>query len=105
MPQVSLSWSPSPQLAGVISLGGVPEVPLDFPRQWVEFVNPDDEDEIFRIDLTWLLSSWTCIFGPGCRGIDKTRADDGCCSRGPFSAERAEEKGGKNFARQLTDDE
>ena len=42
--------------------------PLDFPRQWVEFVNPDDEDEIFRIDLTWLLSSWTCIFGSGCKG-------------------------------------
>src|SRR4051794_5100580 len=105
MPQVSLSWSPSPQLAGVIRLGGVPEVPLDFPRQWVEFVNPDDEDEIFRIDLTWLLSSWTCIFGSGCKGIIKKRPDDGCCSRGAFYAEKADEKRVEKFARALTDDE
>ncbi|MDQ1699316.1 MAG: hypothetical protein QOG34_1179, partial [Frankiaceae bacterium] len=33
----------------------MPEVSLDFPRQWVEFVNPDDDEEIFRVDLTWLL--------------------------------------------------
>ena len=44
----------------------MPEVSLDFPRQWVEFVNPEDDEEIFRCDLTWLLSSWTCIFGSGC---------------------------------------
>src|SRR3954466_12140133 len=83
----------------------MPEVPLDFPRQWVEFVNPDDEDEIFRIDLTWLLSSWTCIFGSGCKGIVKGRADDGCCSHGAFYAEKADEKRVEKFARQLTDDE
>ena len=70
----------------------MPEVPLDFPRQWVEFVNPDDEEEIFRVDLTWLLSSWTCIFGSGCKGIVKKRADDGCCSHGAFYAEKADEK-------------
>src|SRR5205807_2565945 len=78
---------------------------LDFPRQWVEFVNPDDEDEIFRIDLTWLLSSWTCIFGSGCKGIVKNRADDGCCSHGAFYAEKADEKRVEKFARDLTDDE
>ena len=70
----------------------MPEVSLDFPRQWLEFVNPEDEEEIFRCDLTWLLSSWTCIFGSGCKGIVKKRADDGCCSHGAFYAEKSDEK-------------
>jgi hypothetical protein len=83
----------------------VPEVALDFPRQWVEFTNPEDEEEVFRCDLTWLLSSWTCIFGSGCRGIVKNRADDGCCSHGAFYSEKADEKRVEKFARQLTDDE
>jgi hypothetical protein len=34
----------------------VPEVPLDFPRQWVEFVDPADSDQLIRADLTWLTS-------------------------------------------------
>jgi hypothetical protein len=83
----------------------VPEVALDFPRQWVEFVNPDDDEEVFRCDLTWLLSSWTCIFGAGCHGIVKNRADDGCCSHGAYYSEKTDEKRVEKFARQLTEDE
>ena len=83
----------------------MPEVALDFPRQWVEFTNPDDEEEIFRCDLTWLLSSWTCIFGSGCKGIVTTRADDGCCSHGAFYSEKADEKRVEKFAKQLTNAE
>ena len=83
----------------------MPEVPLDFPRQWVEFVNPEDDEEIFRVDLTWLLSSWTCIFGSGCKGIVKNRPDDGCCSHGAYYAEKADEKRVEKFSRQLTEDE
>ena len=83
----------------------MPEVSLDFPRQWVEFVNPDDDEEIFRVDLTWLLSSWTCIFGSGCKGIVKNRADDGCCSHGAFYSEKADEKRVEKFAHALTEDE
>ena len=83
----------------------MPEVSLDFPRQWVEFTNPEDDEEIFRCDLTWLLSSWTCIFGSGCKGIVKNRADDGCCSHGAFYSEKSDEKRVEKFARQLTEDE
>ncbi len=32
----------------------MPEVDLGLPRTWVEFANPDDVDEVFRCDLTWL---------------------------------------------------
>ncbi len=40
----------------------MPEVLLDFPRQWVEFIDPADNGTIVRADLTWLTSRWTCIF-------------------------------------------
>ena len=58
------------------------EAPLDLPRVWVEFTDPDDAGQRFRCDLTWLTSNWTCIFGAGCRGIYADRPDDGCCTLG-----------------------
>ncbi len=45
------------------------EVALDFPREFVEFYDPDNDAHLIRADLTWLLSRWTCIFGQGCHGI------------------------------------
>lgn len=60
----------------------MPEIALGFPRQWVEFTNPDDPTERFRCDLTWLTSSWTCIFGAGCPGIYETSPEVGCCTLG-----------------------
>ncbi len=63
-----------------------PEVPpLDFPREWVEFTDPDNDEHVIAADLTWLLSRWTCVFGtPACQGIIDGRPDDGCCSHGAF---------------------
>ncbi|MGN6752164.1 MAG: hypothetical protein ACTHJJ_06375 [Intrasporangium sp.] len=58
------------------------EAPLDLPRVWVEFTDPADTGQRFRCDLTWLTSSWTCIFGAGCHGIYADRPDDGCCTLG-----------------------
>jgi hypothetical protein len=83
----------------------VPEIDLDFPRQWVEFVDPADADQIFRCDLTWLLSRWTCIFGSGCKGILADRPDDGCCSHGAHFSDKADEKRVKRFAKELTAEE
>lgn len=60
----------------------MPESELDIPRIWVEFTDPANEDQRFRCDLTWLTSSWTCIFGSGCKGIYADRPDDGCCTLG-----------------------
>ena len=37
---------------------------------------------MFRRDLTWLTSRWTCIFGSGCKGIYDTSPDTGCCTLG-----------------------
>jgi hypothetical protein len=75
------------------------ETPLDTPRSWVEFPDPDAEldaetgapEQVIRADLTWLTSSWTCIFGRGCAGIYADRPDDGCCTLGAHFSDEDDE--------------
>ena len=78
------------------------ETPLDFPREWLEFTDPDDADTLIRVDVTWLLSRWTCIFGAGCCGIDTEQPDDGCCIHGAFFTDTDDEKRVRRAARRLT---
>ena len=80
----------------------MPEVDLVFPRAYVEFVNPSDESEVMRCDLTWLTSSYTCIFGQGCAGIYETSPDTGCCTLGAHFADDEDEARVKGFVDQLT---
>ena len=82
----------------------MPEVSLDFPRSWVEFLDPADHDQQYRCDLTWLTSRWTCIYGDGCHGIDATKPDDGCCVLGAHFSDKADEKRTRKWAEQLTDE-
>src|SRR3954451_2785137 len=72
--------------------GAVPEVSVGFPRAWAEFGDPDDPEQVFRCDLTWLTSRWTCIFGRGCPGIYADRPDDGCCTLGAHFADTEDEE-------------
>ncbi len=65
---------------------------MDFPREWVEFGDPADAEQVFRCDLTWLASRWTCIFGVGCHGIVAGRGDDGCCTHGAYYSDRDDER-------------
>ncbi len=69
-----------------------PEVDPDHARDWVEFVDPADAGGVVRADLTWLLSSWTCVYGRGCQGVVEDRADDGCCSHGAFWSDEQDEQ-------------
>jgi hypothetical protein len=78
------------------------EVDLEFPREWIEFVDPADPEHLVRGDLTWLLSRWTCIYGNGCHGIIEGRAQDGCCSHGAFFTDDDDEKRVKSFVKKLT---
>jgi hypothetical protein len=82
----------------------VPEVDLVFPRAWVEFVDPDDESQVMRCDLTWLTSSYMCIFGQGCPGIYKESPDTGCCTLGAHFADKDDEKRVASFVAQLDDE-
>jgi hypothetical protein len=78
------------------------EVELDFPREWLEFVDPANDTHVVRADLTWLLSRWTCIFARGCRGILPGRAADGCCSHGAFFTDNDDQKRVRAAAKRLT---
>jgi len=78
---------------------------LDFAREWFTFFNPDDADEMFRCDVTWLMSRWTCIFGSGCHGILRTRPDDGCCSHGAFFSDKDDQRRVRAMTKELSDDD
>lgn len=83
----------------------MPEVLLPFPRAFAEFVDPDDPDQVFRCDLTWLTSRYRCIFGEGCPGIYADRPDDGCCTLGAHFADEEDERRVKKAAKQLSKDQ
>ena len=87
------------------------EIPLDVPRLWAEFPDPehpggdtpeDAPNQVIRADLTWLTSSWTCIFGRGCPGIYAERPLDGCCTLGAHFSAPDDEKRVKGWVRKLT---
>lgn len=73
-----------------------------FPRAWVELPDPADERQVFRCDLTWLTSSYTCIFGQGCRGIYAESPDTGCCTLGAHFSDRDDERRVAAYVKQLT---
>lgn len=53
-------------------------------HEWVSFDDPDEE-RTWLFDVTFLTSSWTCIYGCGCQGVLTERApemEQGCCSYG-----------------------
>jgi hypothetical protein len=52
-------------------------------REWISIIDPDEPHERYVFDVSFLLSSYTCIYGQGCPGIgaepDPVRA---CCRLG-----------------------
>lgn len=93
--------------------GHAPEVALDLARTWLEFPDPEgpngpDADsapeQVFRCDLTWLTSNWTCIYGRGCAGIYADRPADGCCTLGAHFSDKDDEKRVRRAVRRLTPD-
>jgi len=80
----------------------VPEVSLDFAREWIEFADPADSTHWIRADLTWLCSRWTCIFGRGCHGTVAGQSSTGCCNHGAFFSDKDDERRVRRFADELT---
>mgnify|MGYP006268166039 FL=1 len=80
------------------------EVSAGFARDWVEFVDPDDEKQIYKCDLTWLTSNWTCIYGNGCKGVFKDQPYGGCCTEGAMYSDEADEARVIEAAKRLTPD-
>ena len=78
------------------------EVAPNFARDWVEFANPANPEELFKCDLTWLTSYWQCIYGDGCCGIDADKPDAGCCSDGAYYTSKEDEDRVLKAAQTLT---
>lgn len=67
------------------------ELPPDFPREWFEFTNPEDPEHVFSVDLTWIESYYTCMFGTSsCHGIDTEHPDVACCTHGAYLADETD---------------
>ena len=76
--------------------------PQPIAREWLVFTDPADAEHEIRADLTWLLSTWACIFGRGCLGINEVRPGDACCTHGAFYVDTADERRVKKAVRELT---
>jgi hypothetical protein len=73
-------------------------------HEWFSF---EDKEElrIWMFDVTFLLSSWTCIFGNGCQGVldaDATELVQGCCSYGAHFSGKEDIARVKSAAKTLT---
>lgn len=73
-------------------------------HEWFSFEDPE-ELRIWMFDVTFLLSSWTCIFGQGCKGVldqDATEMMQGCCSYGAHFSDKKDLARVKEAAKTLT---
>ena len=80
-------------------------IPDDDVHEWLSF---EFEGETFTFDVTWLMSSWSCIYGNGCLGIQDDPAPEanlGCCSYGAHFSDKADRRRVQAKALELTPDE
>ena len=82
----------------------MPEVSPNFALDWVEFADPANPEELYKCDLTWLTSYWTCIYGNGCCGVDADKPNAGCCSDGAYYSDEEDEERTNKIAEKLTPD-
>jgi hypothetical protein len=74
-------------------------------REWITFPDPREEGRLWQVDVTFLLSSWQCIFGAGCQGNLTEPAPElewGCCSYGAHFSDRADRDHVERAAQKLT---
>lgn len=82
------------------------EMPADHPREWLEFLDPEDSEHVIQADLTWLTSTYRCRFGTdACHGISAENPDVGCCVHGAFLTDEDDRGALAEIAVQLTDDD
>jgi hypothetical protein len=78
----------------------------DAAHEWVSFV--DDDGDTWMFDLTFLTSSWTCIYGRGCPGVltgPTPELEQGCCSYGAHFADDDDVRRVEAHVARLTDDQ
>jgi hypothetical protein len=76
-------------------------------REWVTFKDPKRKKHVWHVDITFLTSHWSCIFGNGCQGVLTEEAPElvhGCCSYGAH-ASGPKDQALVNRAAKLLDDD
>lgn len=55
-------------------------------REWVSIRDPEDDHLRYTFDVSFLLSSYTCIYGAGCPSVHPGQRDEevGCCVHGAY---------------------
>jgi hypothetical protein len=77
-------------------------------REWITIPVPGKDKKQWQIDVTFLASSYRCIFGQGCQGVLTEPAADlvqGCCSYGAHANDKKDQEKITKLAKKLTDDE
>lgn len=77
-------------------------------REWVTFADPSKKKLQWQVDVTFLTSKWTCIFGAGCQGVLTERAPEltmGCCSYGAYFSSKKDRDLVVAQSKKLSDDE
>jgi hypothetical protein len=76
-------------------------------REWVTFPDPRRKKHVWHVDVTFLTSHWTCIFGSGCQGVLTEEAPElvqGCCSYGAHASDAKDQALVNRAAKLLNDD-
>ncbi|HEX5096249.1 MAG TPA: hypothetical protein VFX21_09555 [Acidimicrobiia bacterium] len=77
-------------------------------REWITIPVPGKEKKQWQIDVTFLASSYRCIFGQGCQGVLTEPAAElvqGCCSYGAHANDKKDQEKITKLAKKLTDEE
>jgi len=73
-------------------------------HEWISFEDPDEE-RTWVFDVTFLTSSWRCIYGQGCQGVltgPAPELEQGCCSYGAHFVDEDDEAQTLAHAARLT---
>lgn len=72
-------------------------------REWVTVIDPEVPAERYVVDVTFLLSSYRCLYGDGCPGIAASPSPDlGCCAHGAHHVDAADREKVEAAAQRLS---
>ena len=81
---------------------------VEATREWITIPVPGKEKKQWQIDVTYLATSYRCIFGQGCQGVLTEPAPElvhGCCSYGAYESDKKTKDKVEKLAKRLSDDE
>lgn len=67
-------------------------------QQWLEITG--DDGDLYMIDVNWMLSTYSCIWGKGCKGIEDGKPF-GCCPHGAWFTGKPDFENVKRAVRKL----